>query len=397
MITSAQEAIEVTARLADEFAVHAGERDRGRRLPRTEIDRLSEAGVFGLSVPQRYGGVDVPVATLTEVFRLLAVADPNIAQIPHSHFVFLEVLRSQGDEQQQKFFYAEALAGRRFANAQSERASRTIAEDQTTLTRHESGGYVLDGQKFYATGSLLADWLAVRAGLPQAPPLANGLTTKAIAYIKVDTPGVTVLDDWNGFGQRTTGSGTVTFDQVQVRADQVVPFSPIFDTPTTYGAFAQVLHAALDAGIARGAIKAAVEQVSRARPWFESSGERAADDPLLIQQAGELEITVRGAEALLREAAAEIDTARQEITPESTARASVTTAVAKVACARAAVEASSMLFELAGTRSVAEPLNLSRFWRDARTHTLHDPTRWKVQHIGRWLLSDTPPPRHGLL
>src|SRR5690242_11053980 len=104
MITSAQEAIEVTARLADEFAVQAAERDRGRRLPRTEIDQLSDAGVFGLTVPQRYGGVDVSVTTLTEVFRLLAVADPNIAQIPHSHFVFLEVLRSQGDEQQQKLF-----------------------------------------------------------------------------------------------------------------------------------------------------------------------------------------------------------------------------------------------------------------------------------------------------
>jgi alkylation response protein AidB-like acyl-CoA dehydrogenase len=68
-----------------------------------------------------------------------------------------------------------------------------------------------------------------------------------------------------------------------------------------------------------------------------------------------------------------------------------------VACARASVEATSALFELAGTRSAAEPLNLSRYWRDARTHTLHDPIRWKVQHLGRWVVSGTVPPRHGLV
>ncbi|MFC8450136.1 SfnB family sulfur acquisition oxidoreductase [Kitasatospora sp. NPDC057223] len=390
-------AVTTAARLAAEFAEGAAHRDRDRILPAAEIHRLTEAGLFALSVPAELGGADVGVPVLTEVFRLLAAADPSIAQIPHSHYVFLELLRRQGSPAQQAFFFGEVLAGRRLANAQSERGSRTVAEDRTTLTPRSGGGYVLEGEKFYATGSLLAHWLVVRAVLPHADPLLDGSRPKAVAFVRADAPGVSVVDDWQGIGQRTTGSGTVRLERVHVPEEHVLPYTREFAAPTAYGSFAQVLHAALDAGIARAALSAAVAETARARPWFESGAEHAVDDPLLVQQAGECEITVRAAEALLREAARAVDTARTAPDAQNTAAASVATAVAKVACARAAVEASSVLFELAGTRAAAEPLGLSRFWRDARTHTLHDPTRWKVQHIGRWTLTATAPPRHGLI
>jgi SfnB family sulfur acquisition oxidoreductase len=396
-VVSGAEAVEIARSLAADLAVEAGERDRERRLPSAEVARLAASGLLGITVPRRFGGPELDIAVVTEVFRLLATADASISQVPQSHFVFLEVVRLQGDERQQALFFGEALDGRLFANAQTERTSRTVAEDATTLTSAPGGGYVLDGTKYYATGSLFADWLAVRAGLPHLPPLANGLAPRAIAYLRRDTPGVTVEDDWDGMGQRTTASGTVRLDQVPVPAEHVVAFSPIFDGPSTYGARAQVLHAAIDAGIARGALQAAVELAGKARPWFESGVERAVDDPLLIQQAGEAEVTVRGAEALLREAAAAISRAEADLDGGTTAAASIATAAAKVAAARAAVEIGDVLFELGGTRATAAALNASRHWRDARTHSVHDPTRWKVQHIGRWVLTDTAPPRHGLL
>ncbi|MCK9877088.1 SfnB family sulfur acquisition oxidoreductase [Frankia sp. Ag45/Mut15] len=397
------EAVAVARELARRFAVGAGGRDAGRVLPREQVDELSASGLLGISVPARFGGADVSVATLTEVFRSLATADASLAQIPHSHFVFLDALRRAGQEGQQRRFFAQALAGRRFANAQSERGGRTITEDATTLRpRPDGDGYLLTGEKFYCTGALFAHWLVVRAVLAGPPPGApgespDGAPGKVLIYLRRDTPGVRVDDDWDAMGQRTTASGTVHLDEVAVDADQIVPFTSIFDGPTTYGARAQVLHAALDVGLARGALDAAVAQVARARPWFESGVAHASDDPLLVQQAGELEIDVRGAQALLREAAVAIDTAELDPTDETTARASIATAVAKVAGARAAVRAASELFELGGTRSAAGALGLDRYWRDARTHTLHDPSRWKVQHIGRWLLTGTPPPRHGQL
>ena len=390
------EAVESAHKLAASFAVHAAARDRDRQLPEAELEELSDSGLLGITVPAQLGGAAVSVATLTEVFRLLATADPSIAQIPHSHFVFLDALCRQGSATQQARFLTEALAGRRFANAQSERGTATAAQDRTTLHRRD-GGYLLRGEKFYCTGALFAHWLVVRAVLADQPPLPDGVPRKALAYLPRTTPGITVRDDWDGMGQRTTASGTVLLDDVVVPADSVVGYSTIFEGPTTYGARAQVTHAALDAGIARAALDTALVQAAKARPWFESGVDRATDEPLLIQRAGELEIIVRGAEALLREAAAGIDAAERDLTEESTAHASVATAVAKVACDRAAVEVSSALFELGGTRSAAGSLNLARHWRDARTHTLHDPSRWKVQHIGRWVLSGTPPPRHGLL
>lgn len=404
LISSDAEALDVARKLAASFAVGAAERDRERRLPADELDELSASGLLGVTVPREFGGAEVSVATLTEIFRVLAGADASLAQIPHSHFVFLDALRLQGTRDQQERFYAEVLAGKRFANAQSERGTRTIAEDATTLTRHgdspgDSPGrtYVLTGEKFYCTGALFAHWLVVRATLADEPAGPGGAPRKALAFVARDTAGITVVDDWDGMGQRTTASGTTRLADVRVSTADVVGYSAIFEGAHTYGSRAQVLHAALDAGIARGALEAGVTAVAKARPWFEAGVERAADDPLVVQQAGELEITVRGAEALLRSAADAIDAAERDLTDASTADASVATAVAKVAADRAATQVSAALFELGGTRTAAGALNLSRYWRDARTHTLHDPSRWKVRHVGRWVLDGTPPPRHGLL
>ncbi|WP_067460085.1 SfnB family sulfur acquisition oxidoreductase [Actinomadura macra] len=391
------EATEIARKLAVGIAEQADDRDRDRRPPAAELAELSDSGLLGITVPARHGGAEVSLAVLTEVFRTLAAADASLAQIPQSHFVFLDALRRQGTREQQAQYFARALDGARFANAQTERGGRTVTDDATTLRRSGRGRYVLDGVKYYSTGALFADVLVVRAVLPDEPPLPDGSPPKALAYIDRDTRGVVVEDDWDGMGQRTTASGTVRLDRVRVHPNEIIPYNPLFEGPTTYGARAQVLHAALDAGIARGALAAAVTAAGRARPWFESDADTAAGDPLLVQRAGELELTVRGAEALLREAAETIDAAERAPSADATARASIATAAAKVATGRAALEASSALFELGGTRSAAGALNLSRYWRDARTHTLHDPERWKVQHIGRWLLTGTPPPRHGQL
>jgi len=222
-------------------------------------------------------------------------------------------------------------------------------------------------------------------------------TPKAVAFVPRDAPGLDVEDDWDGMGQRTTASGTVTLDYVHVPAANVVPYTSIFQRPTTYGARAQLLHAALDVGIATGALAEGIRQAGKARPHFEAQVCTAADDPTLIQVAGEATVTVRAAQALLADAARAVDAATADTTEESTAAASIAVAIAKVAAVRAALEASSTLFELGGTRSATMSGNLDRYWRDARTHTLHDATRWKLQHIGRYTLSGTRPPRHGQL
>jgi SfnB family sulfur acquisition oxidoreductase len=396
VITSAGDAVAVAQRLSVQFGADAGARDAERELPHGQVRTLKESGLLALSVPAEFGGCDAPVAVVAEVFRLLAHADPSLAQIPHSHYTFLEAIRLKGTTAQKAFFYGIVLAGGLFANAQSERGPHPIDVDATTLTETDSGDYVLTGRKFYCTGALFADWVIVRASLSDsAGDTPTSTTPKALAFVPRDTPGLRIVDDWDGMGQRTTASGTVTLDDVRVPVDHVVPFTPIFTEPTVYGAHAQLLHAAIDVGIATGALAEGVRQAARARPHFEARVESAAEDPTLVQVAGELLVTVRGAQALLAESARQLDSARSDPTADTTAEASIAVAVAKVAAVRASLEASSALFELGGTRSASASGNLSRYWRDARTHTLHDATRWKVQHIGRYVLSGTRPPRHG--
>ncbi|KAB2585025.1 SfnB family sulfur acquisition oxidoreductase [Rhodococcus erythropolis] len=394
-ITSEDEALSVASQLSDEFAAGAGVRDAQRLLPHDEVRTLAQSGLLGLSVPKGFGGIDASTETLAEVFRLLAEGDPSIAQIPHSHFTFLEALRYQGSNEQKQFFYAEALSGKQFANAQSERGNKTIDIDGTTLTP-DGEDFVLEGRKFYCTGALFADWIVVRAA--NADQFTEtGAQVKSAVYLPRSTPGLSIADDWDGMGQKTTASGTVTLESVSVPRFNVVPFTSLFTHPTTYGAQAQILHAAIDTGIASAALRESVKLAAKARPFFEAKVDTAVEDPLLVQLAGEAAIEVRAARSLLAEAARSIDVARFSPTEDSTARASIDAATAKVVGARASLAATSTLFEIGGTRSAGESANLSRFWRDARTHTLHDPTRWKVQHIGRWTLSGTIPPRHGLL
>jgi SfnB family sulfur acquisition oxidoreductase len=390
VIADGDEALEVAQALASEFAAGAAERDAERRLPIAEVERLSASGLLGITVPRERGGAGVGAVTWAEVFRLLAAGDPNLAQIPQSHFVYVNVLKQQGTPAQQAFFFAEVLAGRRFGNAQSEAGTKHLQDIRTRLSPADGGGYLLSGVKHYSTGALFADWI---------PVLARGEDDELyVAYVPADAPGLEVIDDWDGMGQRTTASGTVRLEEVPVERDRVVPHHLTFRGPQLHGAQAQLMHAAIDLGIAGAALAEAVAFVrEKSRPWFEADVERAAEDPLLIQRFGELSLRLRGAEALLRQAAEAVDRAQGELTEERAAEASIAVASAKVAADGAAVELTGALFEVSGTRSALNALNLHRHWRNARTHTLHDPVRWKLQHIGRYVLNGTPPPRHGLL
>ncbi|WP_406035593.1 SfnB family sulfur acquisition oxidoreductase [Nocardioides sp. NBC_00163] len=384
----------VARRLADELALGDGGRDRVRALPYDQVKAYAAAGLGALTVPLEFGGPALSATTVAEVFRLVSWGDPNVGQVPHSHFVFLNQLRLNGTREQQQRIYSEVRAGALVANAQSEFGTKHVRDIRTTLTRaREAGEWLLNGEKFYCTGSLFADYLAVLARRDVDGPLQ-------VAWVRTETPGVEIVDDWDAVGQRTTGSGTVRLTDVAVAAEWVTPFSVTFDVPTTYGAFAQLLHAAIDAGIARRALDEASEFVrTKSRPYADAvalaGAETAAQDPLVVQAFGEMELAVRSAEALLAEAARRVDEADADLTETSAAEASLAVAAARASTAKVSVDVTSRLLEVSGARAALTSTNLDRHWRNARTHTLHDPAAWKVQHLGRWAVDGTAPPRHG--
>jgi SfnB family sulfur acquisition oxidoreductase len=391
---SQDEALATATELAAAFRDGAARRDAELILPGEEVEEMTRRGLYGLTVPAWLGGPDLPMSAVAEVLRILATGDPNLAQLPHSHYVYVNLLRCCGSRDQQRELLSAVRDGARFGNAQAEAGTRTPDQIRTSIVP-DGSGYVITGEKFYCTGAWFAHII---------PVLARGQDGAAYAaFVPRTARGLTVLDDWAGLGQRTTASGTVRLEGVRVGPGAVVARDPVFGGPTTYGAFAQLMHAAIDAGIARGALDEAAAFVrAKARPWFEAGVEKAADDPLLVQRAGELAVTVRAAETLLADAGRQLDAAEAEraagrLDAQQAGAASIAVAIAKAAADRAAVDAASALFELGGTRSAAAGLNLDRHWRNARTHTLHDPVRWKLQHIGRWTLTGTVPPRHGQL
>jgi alkylation response protein AidB-like acyl-CoA dehydrogenase len=149
LITSDQEAIAIAQQVAAEFAKESADRDRERRLPFAELDRLSESGLLGITVPKEYGGAAVSNVTLAEVIMLLSQGDASLGQIPQNHLYMVEAIQLSGTEEQKQRFFRLVLEGKRFGNAFTEVGTKTATAFKTRLTRTDTG-YVLNGKKFYS-------------------------------------------------------------------------------------------------------------------------------------------------------------------------------------------------------------------------------------------------------
>jgi len=386
-LASEDEALAAARELAARYAKGAADRDRLRILPWDEIEAYSASGLGAITVPKAFGGPGLSALTLVKVFEILCAADPSAGQIPQNHFGVLSLLKDLGSPEQKRRFYADVLRGERIGNAGPERGRNMISHVTTRLTATPQG-LRLTGRRFYSTGALFAHWIPTRAIDDEGQAVQ--------VWARFDAPGVKVVDDWAGFGQRTTASGTVEFDDVPVEPEQVLAVWTAADRPGLWGPFSQILQAAIDAGIARAAIDDTIVFVrDRSRPWMDSGLERATDDQTIIHEIGHLETQYQAAQAVLHEAAAVLDELDAgPVTAETSARASVAVAEAKILTTEIALEAAEKLFDLAGSAATRAEHDLDRHWRNARVHTLHDPVRWKYHLLGNYTLNGVLPARH---
>ncbi|MCU1751916.1 SfnB family sulfur acquisition oxidoreductase [Pseudomonas sp. 6D_7.1_Bac1] len=387
VLSNDAQALEAARELAQVARLQAARRDQQRKLPWAEIEHFTRSGLGSIAIDKAFGGPGVSFVTLAEVFAIISAADPALGQIPQNQFGILNLLQHTANERQKKQLFQSVLDGWRIGNAGPERGTKNTLELKARITA-DGDGYLINGQKFYSTGALFAHWIAVKA--------LNDDGKQVIAFVRRGTPGLRIVDDWSGFGQRTTASGTVLLNNVRVDADLVVENWRINDSPNIQGAVSQLIQAAIDAGIARGAIDDAISFVrERARPWIDAKVERASDDLYVIADIGKLKIELHAAEALLRKAGQILDqVSAAPVTAKSAARASIAVAEAKVLTTEISLLASEKLFELAGSRATLAEFNLDRHWRNARVHTLHDPVRWKYHAVGTYHLNGTLPSRH---
>ncbi|WP_343682850.1 SfnB family sulfur acquisition oxidoreductase [Acinetobacter baylyi] len=387
LIKNDQQAINAAYQVADFALEGRNVRDQQRILPFEEIEQFSLKGLGGIRIPKRYGGAFISNKTLAQVFRILNKADSSLGQIPQNQISLLHLIDLMGTESQKQFIFSEILSGKRLANGGPEKNTKDSKTLQTTLTLRNSE-YYLDGEKFYSTGSIFAHWLAIKAIHPKGHVV--------LVVVEHDSSGIEIINDWNGFGQRTTASGTVKLNQVKVDPNLIFDERILSQVPTYRGAYSQLLQVAIDVGIAEAAFSDLISTVKKARPIIDAHVEKASLEPFTLQETGKLNVLLDAAILLLDEAADYLDELDQlqQINEQQAAQASILVAHAKVYANDAALQISEKLLELGGSRASLSQFNLDQHWRNARVHTLHDPVRWKIHAIGNYYLNGTLPARH---
>jgi alkylation response protein AidB-like acyl-CoA dehydrogenase len=386
-------------RLISEIGEGALERERTGERPFAAIELAKQARLGALRIPREDGGGGASLRELFATVIALATADVNVAHILRGHFAHVEE-RLRLDAHQRQRVTDLALSGAIVGNASTEIGSTTIGEFtwQTRLTR-DGDGFRLNGTKYFTTGTLYADYAEVLASDPA------GATV--IALVSTDQPGVTVLDDWDGFGQRATGTGTAIFEDVPVAAEDTLPFTPPevgSEPPPLYlsGAFFQLYVTALIVGVLRALRADAVAHVhQRSRSFAWAPTLSAADDPLLHREIGEIASAAFAAEATVLAAADALalafDAAVQGTDPglELAHQASLRAAEAKVVVDALGQKAASQVFDVGGASVVRQSHLLDRHWRNIRTLASHNPTPYKAQAIGAHYVRGTRLPGSG--
>ena len=363
-------------------------REVQRRLPVEELGWLKAAGFTALRLPIEYGGAGI---TLPELFALLielGEADSNLVQALRGHMGFVEGLLNSENEARRRRWFARISAGETLGPASSEVGDARRAEFSTRLCR-DGDSLLLSGTKFYTTGSLYADWIDVGA--------TDDAGNRVTATLRRDAPGVEVVDDWNGFGQTLTASGTATFTSVRVAPEDVVPVGERFRYSP---GFFQVFHLANLAGLGRamsGEVAAAV--AARTRTFTIGNADRVSQDPQVLAVVGQVRsaaycagvITLKNAEALQR--AYDL---RHADDPAAEDRA-VGLAELEVCQSLNVVtdlilDASGRLFDALGASATLKPQGLDRFWRNARTLASHNPRIYKDRIVGDFAVNGTVPP-----
>ncbi|WP_010525125.1 acyl-CoA dehydrogenase family protein [Nesterenkonia sp. F] len=383
---------DLLAGIADGAAARELERD----LPHGPVAALDAAGFGALRVPREAGGPGASIEDLARQVIRLAAADSNVAHLYRGHFGFVESLRFQPGEIR-RAWYPRVLAGETVGNASTEKGGNALGTLNTVLTRGEDGMLRLDGEKFYSTGTIFSDHTRVSVSRP-------GGEGRGFAVVPTDAAGVTVHDDWDGFGQRLTGTGTTQFDGVPVAEDAVLDRVPGSHEAVHEAAFFQLHLLAVQVGIARAALADASALVAARTRTFNTSGagQLFREDPLIQQIVGRMSARTFAAEATVLEVARIQDRAlaaglaagtqdpHAEL-PRAVHDAEIAVEQAQITVPETTIGVAQELFQTAGASATLRGKALDRHWRNAQTIATHNPVAFRARAVGDWEVNGTLP------
>ena len=364
-------------------------RERTRTLPYEQISWLKQAGFGAVRVPVEYGGDGLSLPQLVQLLIELGEADSALPQALRGHFAFVEDRLNAPNDAKRDAWFRRFVAGELFGNAWTEVGDVPIGDVITRVSR-EGSRWVVNGKKFYTTGSIFADWIDVYA---RRDP--DG--TDVIAAVSTHQPGVKTTDDWDGFGQRTTGSGTTVFEAALVDEENIIDFSTRFRYQT---AFYQLVLLATMAGAGRAALRDISREVRERRRVYSHGNANSVNEDVQVQQVvGQVAARVFAAQATAVQAAQASqrayearfggDEARER---EANIAAELDSARGQIAVASLVLQATTELFNALGASGTSETRSLDRHWRNVRTVASHNPIIYKERIVGAWEINGTEPP-----
>lgn len=380
----------------EKIAAGAAERDRTGELPRQQIVELAAAGFGAIRVPEADGGAGATLPELFELFVELAAADSNIAQALRAHFAFVEDRLVAPAGAERDVWLARFVAGELVGNSWTEVGTVKLGDVITKVSPDGQGGFRINGTKYYSTGSIFADWIDTYAE-------RTDTGKRVIAAVKAHQQGVSLAEDWDGFGQRTTGTGTSTFTDAVVQAEDLIDFETRFKYQTAF--YQQVLLAVLAGSALAAQRDFAQELKNRKRTFSHGAAEVASEDPQLLQVIGEVSAaaftataavervsnTLQAAfDAALAVHAEQLSVAEEEVIND---RAELASAQAQVALTPLVLNALTHAFDALAASATSISKNLDRHWRNARTAGNHNPWVFKARLIGDLAVNGTELPR----
>jgi alkylation response protein AidB-like acyl-CoA dehydrogenase len=371
----------VAEELSEALAASALERDQKAEIPEAEINLFKKSGLLLLSIPKKYGGMGASWLEVFRVIQAISKAEGSSGQLYANHITLVTLGEVMGRLGQAEHFYRRTRENNLFwANAVN-------ARDARLKITPDGDNFLVNGIKSFGTGVVVRDLNVIGASM-------EGVETPIVFILPQNREGISYNYDWNNMGQRSTASGSYTFNNVRVFPEEIVGPPPILESafPSLIFLITQLSKTFVYLGIAEGAMNAAREYtLTSTRPWISSGVERASDDPFILNHYGEFWTELQAAIALAEKAANQIDEAWQKgvsLTFQERGSIAIAVSAAKTFAAKVGLDITTRMFEVMGSRATSNRYGFDRYWRDERTFTLHDPIDYKLRDVGNWLLND---------
>ncbi|WP_292008604.1 acyl-CoA dehydrogenase family protein [Chryseobacterium sp.] len=373
----------IAKQLADLFSETAVERDKNGGTAFHERNLLRKSGLLKLLIPKQYGGLESDWISILNIVRLFARVDGSLAHLFGYHHLILATIELYGSPEQFECYSKKTAENNFFwGNALN-------PLDEGTKIQFKDNQYKINGRKGFSSGSVDSDMLLVSA-YDEAGKIWIGVVESGRKGIKINA-------DWNNFGQRQTDSGTVEFNNLILEEHEILKTpGPMGNLRSTLrSALAQLILSNIYLGMAEGALKEAKNYTSaQTRPWINSGAKTSQKDPYILANYGEMWLSIQASKLLLDQAMDDFQQswdAGESITENQRGKCALSIAAAKVQAARTGLFIANKMFEVTGARATNGAARLDRFWRNIRTHTLHDPIDYKIKELGDWALNDQLP------